>query len=225
MPFVISIIGVKGGVGKSSLARALAVIAAHGDLQVRLADLDHKQQASVRWGRERATKGRRPPIDVQVYETMADAVAGSSVFDVLVVDTPGSVSAATLDIALSSHVVVCPTGASADDLHPTIVLLHELVGAGVSFDRMTVALCRVLDAQEERDARAYVEHAGFDLLPGSIPERKAYRAAQNHGGSLAETSSDALNVRADMLMEALIAKIMKTITNSSTTKSKKGKRT
>ncbi len=44
MPVVLSIIGQKGGVGKSTLARAVAVVAVQGSLRVKLIDLDIGQQ-------------------------------------------------------------------------------------------------------------------------------------------------------------------------------------
>lgn len=224
MAWVISFIGVKGGVGKSTLARALAVVAAHGGLKVRLVDLDVKQQASVSWSRERADQGRHPAIDARAYEFLDDALAESASFDIVIIDTPGSVSAVTLDIAAHSHVVVCPTGPSRDDLRPTVLLMHELVAAGIPAERLVAALCRTLDAGEERDARAYVEHAGFQVLLGCIPEKSSYRLAQNRGGSLAETNQRALNDQADVLMEALLTKAMAVAKKSSKKLSKKDRR-
>ena len=40
MPVVVAFISQKGGVGKSTLARALGAVAASAGLKVRLADLD-----------------------------------------------------------------------------------------------------------------------------------------------------------------------------------------
>jgi chromosome partitioning protein len=45
MPIIVSFVSQKGGVGKSTLARALLAVAAH-TMKVRLADLD-PHQASV----------------------------------------------------------------------------------------------------------------------------------------------------------------------------------
>lgn len=73
---------------------------------------------------------------------------------------------------------------------------------------MAVAICRVLSEGEEATVRAYVEDAGYEVLPGAIAERIAYREAQNRGQAITETKSAKLNEQADALMEALINKVM-----------------
>ena len=97
-----------------------------------------------------------------------------------------------------------PTGPSIDDLHPGVLLFHELTAAGIPRQRLMFALCRTQTQDEEEDARAYLEHAGYAVLPGSIPERAAYRAAQNRGRTITETNRAELNQRADDLMMGLI---------------------
>ena len=67
MPVVLSIIGQKGGVGKSTLARAIAVVAVQGSLRVKLIDLDFGQQTSVRWSSTRASSRTLNMIDAQAF--------------------------------------------------------------------------------------------------------------------------------------------------------------
>jgi chromosome partitioning protein len=208
MPVVVSFVGQKGGVGKSTLARAFAAVASRGKLRVRLADLDTQQLTSVRWARSRVARGSAYPIDAEGFHLIDDALAGSPDFDIVIVDTPGHASPATLDVARSSHLVVLPTGASSDDLYPTVLLLYELEQMGIPKDRLAVALCRLLELREEHSARKYVEAAGYEALRGSIPERAGYRRAHNRGQSLTETNEESLNRRARTLMESLLEKVL-----------------
>jgi chromosome partitioning protein len=208
MPVVVSFVGQKGGVGKSTLARALAAVAARGKLRVKLADLDTQQQTAVRWANARVSNANAFPVDAEAFDTIEDAFVGSAGFDLIIVDTPGHASPATLDIARSSDVVVLPTGASSDDLYPTVLLLYELERMGIAKDRLAIALCRLLELREEHGARQYVEAAGYEALEGSIPERIGYRRAQNRGQSLTETSEEALNKRARTLLESLLEKVL-----------------
>ncbi len=51
MTMIIAFVSQKGGVGKSTLARAVAREAAYGGLKVKIADLDTQQGTSVDWHR------------------------------------------------------------------------------------------------------------------------------------------------------------------------------
>ena len=58
MAAVIAFISQKGGVGKSTLARALAAVCAQAGLDVVLADLDPRQQTLVQWQKARSGSRR-----------------------------------------------------------------------------------------------------------------------------------------------------------------------
>jgi chromosome partitioning protein len=207
MPAVIAFISQKGGVGKSTLARALAAVCSHAGLDVVLADLDPRQQTLVHWQEARTAHRVTPRLSVEPFEAAADAADRAEGCDLLILDTPGGVNDETLAVARMAHLVVQPTGPSLDDLHPTVLLFHELHDAGIPKSHLVVALCRVLDEEEEAAARAYLDEAGYEVLDGSIPESRAYRVAHNSGRSLIETNEQAFNDRADALIEALLTKV------------------
>ncbi|MFT3731172.1 MAG: ParA family protein [Hyphomicrobium sp.] len=208
MPVILSIIGQKGGVGKSTLARAIAVVAAQGELRVKLLDLDIGQQTSVRWSTTRATSRSLSKIDAQAFSSVADGLKQIGDVDLVVIDTPGHLSPETFEVARASDLIVLPTGTSSDDLHPTTLLLYELENTGIARDRLCVALCRILDAKEERWARHYLETTGYKPLGGSLPERLGYRRAHNRGKSVIETGEAPLNERANELMASVLRKIL-----------------
>ncbi len=207
MPLIVSFVSQKGGVGKSTLARALAAVGATGRLRVKLADLDIQQQTAVRWGKARKQRAAASPVEVGAFRSFEDALEDSDSFDLVIVDTPGHTSPATGTVARASHVVVVPTSATIDDLYPTVLLLHALEEIGTPRSRLAVALCRVLDAEEENVARDYIHAAGYELLPGFIPERSTYRNAQNRGHALTETIDGSANESANLLIESLLRKI------------------
>ena len=208
MLVVVAFLSQKGGVGKSTLARALAAVAALTRIKVKLADLDPRQHTVASWQERRQESRTAPALHVARYATAAEAIeAASSGDELLVLDAPAGTSNATLDIARSADLVVQPSGPSIDDLDPAILLFHELVRAGISRDRLVVALCRVATKDEENRARAYVQRAGYAVLSGSIPERAAYRDAHNRGQAVTETKLQALNERTDTLMGELLSMI------------------
>lgn len=214
MPVVLSIIGQKGGVGKSTLARAIAVVAARGEIRVKLVDLDVRQQTSARWSNTRASSGLPFPIDAEAYESLAEALDDVAEYDLVVIDTPGHLTPETFDIARASDIIILPTGTSTDDLYPTTLLLYELEKTGIPKERLSVALCRLLELKEERWARHYIETTGYAALDGSLPERIGYRRAHNRGKSVTETTEAPLNERANELMASVLRKILHHVRSS-----------
>src|SRR3954453_762754 len=179
MAVVVAFVSQKGGVGKSTLARALAREGAKSGLRVKLADLDTQQGTAVDWHRTRLAAGVEPVISAEAYATAAQALAVAPQYDLLVLDGPARTSAATLEIARNSSVVVQPTGAAADDLRPAVREFHALAKAGIPKVKLVFALNRIGTDAEESDARRYIEDAGYEALPGSLPERAGYRIAQS----------------------------------------------
>lgn len=201
---VIAFVSQKGGVGKSTLARALAREAAAGGLSVLVGDLDVQQLTTLHWAERRAEAGMAPAVRVERFDTVPAALAAEADVDLLVLDGPAKASAETLGIARAASLVVVPSSPSADDLRPTVELLHDLAGKDVPKSRMAVALVKVSTDAEEAAARAYIEAAGFDVLPGAILERAAYRQAMNTGAALTEVRFPGLAAGADALIQAVI---------------------
>ena len=204
MPVIVAFVSQKGGVGKSSLTRALAVVAARAGLEVNVADLDPQQQTIVEWLKMRVETKVARRIRVEPYETVYEALEDMQGSDLLILDTPARANRSTLDVAKQAHLIVLPSSGSLDDLRPAVLLLHELVKAGIERERMVVAFTRILNRNEEIAARTYVETAGYEALPGSIGEHAAYRDAQNRGRALNETNDQRLNEKANALLTALL---------------------
>jgi chromosome partitioning protein len=207
MPAVIAFVSQKGGVGKSTLARALAARVALAERDVVLADLDLRQQTLVPWQQARTAQGVSPRLSVEAFNNAAEAAERAETCDLLIFDTPGEVNNDTLAVARMAHLVVQPTWPTLDYLHPTVLLFHELVDAGIPKSRLVAALCLVLGEDEEAAARAYVNVAGYEVLKGSIPESITYHVAHNRGRSIIETDEQAFNDRANDLIKALLEKV------------------
>lgn len=204
---IIAFVSQKGGVGKSTLSRALAREASIGGLRTKIADLDTQQGTTVDWLRDRLNAGIQPEIAAESFATAAQALKIAHQYDLLIIDGPARMSKGTLEIATVADLVVQPTGASRDDLRPAIREFHALVQAGIPKAKLTFALNRIGTPTEEAEARAYIGEAGYAVLDGCLLDRPAYRKAQNGGYSVTETTFSTLNTRADALIQALIDRI------------------
>jgi chromosome partitioning protein len=207
MPTIISFISQKGGVLKSTLARLIAREAAAAGWTVKIADLDTQQGTSTEWARRRLAAGWEPIFEVSPAQTSAMALKNAAHADLLVIDAPARASEGTLEIARASSIVVQPTSGSLDDLHPAVLTFHDLVKRGIPKERLAFALTHIGTEAEERDARDYLERAGYDVLPGWIPTRPAYKQAQNAGRTINETAYKQLNDKATELARAIADKI------------------
>ena len=207
MTAVIAFVSQKGGVGKSTLARALAREAAASGLKVKIADLDPDQATIVDWHKVRTQRALEPSLSVELFRTVAQALASADGHDLLVIDGPAKASSGTTEIAKRADLIVQPTGAGRDDLNPAVRVFHGLVRLGVPQSRLIFALNHIGTESEAEAARAFITEAGYSVLPGYLPERPAYRLAQNEGYAVTETRFHGLKERADALIQSLIDKV------------------
>lgn len=194
----------KGGVSKSSLARALAVEAARGGLTVKIGDLDIGQGSTVDWHRDRVAGATEPSVAVQLHRGPKEAIAQANGVDLLVLDGPARADKDTLEIARVSDLVVLPTGPSLDDLRPAVRTANSLRAAGIPVSRLLFVLSRIGTDAEAEAARAYIGEAGYRVSAGYIPERPAYRSIQNEGRAITEVRYAQLKVAAESVVQELV---------------------
>lgn len=203
MTKIVALVSQKGGVGKSTLARALAREAANSGLDVKVADLDTQQGTFVDWHRQRLNNGHARIGSVETYAKASEALKSGEGYDLLVVDGAARASKATLEISKKADLTILPSCASRDDLIPAVKLANELAKGGIDRNHMAFALCRVTTEAETNDARDFLESAGFRVLAGALVEKPAYRQAQNEGLAVTETRYKTLNQKADELLTDL----------------------
>lgn len=207
MAVIVALVSQKGGVGKSTLARALGAVVAHAGLKVRIADLDPQHRTVVEWERMRGENRLAPFLDVRAFANVAQALADMADDELLIVDAPARSGRRSLDTAKAADLVVQPTSGGLDDLRPAVLFFHELVQADIPKDRLAIALSRILTSGEEEAARAYIGKAGYEVLAGAIPERAAYREAHNRGQAVTEANRRSQDDQVERLIEALFDKV------------------
>jgi chromosome partitioning protein len=195
----------KGGVGKSTLARDIAVQFAGNDWQVRIADMDARQSTSIIWNEVRKEAGFMPMIAVAGFSSATDAIKANGV-DLAVYDGKPYSDADTRKLGEAADLIVLPTGPTRDDLYPQTLLAHELVKVGVPSSRILFVLNSVssdVDGQEVIAAKAYLNEAGYRVAEAVIPRRTAYGQAQSAGKSMSEVTHPSLRNHAVKLVEEI----------------------
>ena len=205
---VISCISQKGGVGKSTIARMLAVSYAKAGWTAKIADMDISQGTVTSWNARRMQNKIEPGVSVEQYNNVNTAVRQSQNFDVLIFDGAPHSSKQTLQIAKASGLVIIPTGTALDDLIPTINLANELIIEKIERDQIVIVFNRVGSSKAElREAKEYVDKAGFMLARGELPERTIIRRAQDEGYCANETKYDSVNENSERILKTLVGLI------------------
>lgn len=108
---IISSISYKGGVGKSTIARNLAVYFAKNGQKVCIVDAD-ASQVTVKWSGVRLENEKEPTIQV-IGMTDPKALMGTvkqlyNDYDIIVIDSPPSYNPISVKIMLISHLILMP---------------------------------------------------------------------------------------------------------------------
>ena len=204
MALIIACLSQKGGVGKSTLSRAIACEAWKSGMSVKLADLDTQQGTVAEWHRQRLDNGYESIGSVEIFNNVEKALASADGFDLLVLDGTPRASKGTLKMAQCADLVILPTCVSRDDLVPAIRLAYSLEEKKVVKSKLVFALVRVTTPAEIQDGRDFITQSGFLVFDGCLLEKPAYRLAQNNGLSVTETRYKTLNDKANELLESII---------------------
>jgi chromosome partitioning protein len=204
MALKIGVLSQKGGVGKSTIARLLAVEYARNGWEVKIADMDLSQGTVTEWNRIRLEHNAEPKIAVEQFMTVKDALKQDNYYDLLVFDGEPHSTKKTLEVALESDFIILPTGVTVDDLMPTIKLAHELKKNGIDRKKIGIALSRVGDSQGEIEgAKEYIEEAGYHYL-GSIQEKTSIGQAHDTGRAANETAFKSVNQTIDKFVQSIV---------------------
>jgi chromosome partitioning protein len=204
---LVSFVGQKGGVGKSSLARLLCVAAARAGHKVLLADFDLEQLTCVEWNATRMRRNVEPELDVRSFKSLKKLRKTEENFDLIVADTRGLADELTKDVAEESSVVFLPTGTSEDDLRPTLGLARRLARQGADGK---IALILSKTGRSDRQiaqAQQKIELEGFPLLPVAWGLRDGLQSEFDHGGTGLEASNHFLREIAESTSTAMLKRV------------------
>ena len=203
---IVTLMGQKGGVGKSTTAICLGMAAFERGLSTLLVDAD--PQGTIRTWSEVAAENQRPaPTVVAMGAAMhrpgqLDVVAAS--YDWTFIDCPprhGDVQRSALMIA---DLAILPCGPTASDIWALNSSL-ELVRSARSL-RESLQACVVITRKQPRtalgkEARAVLEKSGLTVLESELFYRVAYQEAVSAGTGVTARRRDAAACEVQALFE------------------------
>lgn len=204
MAIKIAVLSQKGGVGKSTLVRSIAVEYARHDWNVKIADMDLKQRTVTAWNALRMENKFEPTLEVQGFGNVKDVLKQENSYDLILFDGAGQADLQTLEIARKSDFIILPSGVSLDDLTPQVKLAHEFIKEGIKRKRIGFSLSRVGGSERELiDAKEYIEVAGYRFL-GRIDEKTSITQAHDMGKAANETKYQTVNQVVDEVLQNII---------------------
>lgn len=205
---IVSLISQKGGVGKSAIARLLAVEFARAGWSVKIADLDTLQGTSTKWKIRRDQAKIVPEIPVEKFATITRALNEADKFDMLILDGPAHAEKGGLSMAGKSDLIIMPTCYGLDDLEAQVEAAYELASHGVPRDRIWFVFARTTGSPaEDQTAREYLQRAGINVFEPVLPELPSIRQGHNGGKAASEISFPVIRERAVALSLAIAQQV------------------
>jgi chromosome partitioning protein len=184
---ILAIISQKGGVGKTTLATALAVAAERGGKRAAVFDLDPQASAAF-WKDTRQDEAPAviaiPPARLQhVLKAAADSGC-----DLAIIDAPPFAKDIAFEAAQHADFILIPTRPAVLDVMAMTKSL-ELVGHYGKPSAVVLTFCPIL-GREIADTETAVRELGATLAPVRIHNRVAYSRAQQTGLTAQEFETD-----------------------------------
>jgi len=188
--YVVSVIGQKGGSGKTTVALGLAVTAATVGEAVVVIDLDPQTNA-LNW-KDRRAADNPVVISVQVSRLRQTVeTARENGADLIVIDTAGKSDSAAIEAARLSDLVLVPSRAQVFDME-TLPTVKNLLAAGG--DPPAFIVYNFIHPQGNRLAEELkaltVDHTGLPACPVHLTQRASHSEAQTLGKSPQEIEPD-----------------------------------
>jgi len=205
---IISLISQKGGVGKSAMARLLAVEFMQAGWSVKIADLDTMQGTSTKWKARRDRAGVLPEVPVEKFATVERAVREAERFDLIIIDGPAHAEKGGRSMAKASDLIIMPTCYGLDDLEAQVEAAYELEESGIARSRIWFVFSRTTgSAAEDQIARDYLERAKINIFEPVLPELPSIRQGHNGGKAASEISFPVIREKAVALAVAVATQV------------------
>lgn len=188
--FTISLIGQKGGTGKTTLAVGLAVAAFRAGKVVAVIDLD-PQASAANW-KDRRTEDNPAVVSAQSSRLKQTLTAAAEMgAELVIIDTAGRNDESALNAARQSDLVLIPTRTNIVELEalPAAADILRLAGNPPAF--VVLNGLHPTATKQATDARELVRHTfGLECAPGHLCHRSAYADAMTTGRTPQELDED-----------------------------------
>lgn len=211
MSYVLSFLSGKGGVTKTTKARAMAVKFRMDDWQTAVLDLDLGQNSFRKWNDRRDAYGHTPNLDV-ISGTLRDLedLKASGKYHIIIVDGAAYGSRDTELAAMASNMVVVCCRFSLDDMESAVETMNALVLKGVPAERFCVVFSGVPEqrtAVNYANALEYMQKTPYFIANGFIEQKNCITDAQNMGLAMNEVRYPSVRTKVDQVLNSIVDRL------------------
>lgn len=174
----------KGGSGKTTLARNLAVAASTGGKRVLCLDLDPQSSLRAWWASREADEPSMLEADPNPAALGKTLKAAATAFDLAVIDTPPAAPAWLADSMAEADLVLIPVRPSPDDLRAVGATVAAVTAASVPF---AFVLSQTPRAKITDEAARVLAQYGR-VAPVNVATRVIYAESGATGAGVTETA-------------------------------------
>ncbi|EDY2030072.1 ParA family protein [Salmonella enterica] len=211
MSYVISFLGGKGGITKTTLARAVAVKFRLEDWLVGGLDIDTAQASFRRWNMRRQNSGITPELPVYAG-TVGDiaTMKQAEEFHLIIADGAAYASMDSYIVAEASDLIVVSCRFSIDDMESAVETMNGLVKRGVPVDRFCVVFSGVPEQRStvnHDNAKAYMAQTPYFVADGYIEQMNSITDAQNVGYAMNEVRYASVQKKIDVVLSSIVDRL------------------
>lgn len=205
----IAFVSQSGNVMKSTLATATALEAVKNGISIAVADLDVENRTTTSWIKQREDYGIEPLFKVYSVNNAKEAVNCFHNEQLCIIDAPSRATSATIEIALSSDLIIQPTTPGKKDMDLATETFLQLIKKGVPLEKLLFVITRIGSDSELQKAIQYLNltkigKKNIKILSSAIWEKVSYRSAINDGLAITETPYNTLNESAKSVVHQML---------------------
>lgn len=204
MTRTISFLSGKGGVTKTTIARAIAVAFTSAGWKTGVLDQDTGQNSMFKWNGRRKYYGHEP-LDIR-SGSLNDArkMIQANQHHLVLIDGAAYGSRDTVEAAKMSDMIVVSCRFSMDDMESAVETMNKLVLEGIPAERFCVVFSGVPEQRTPTNyvnAQNWMKQTPYFICDGFIEQKNSLTDAQNEGLAINEVKFASVRKKIDQVME------------------------
>ncbi|EMD0638894.1 ParA family protein [Salmonella enterica] len=205
MTKTLSFLSGKGGVTKTTIARAICVAYTNAGWKTGVIDQDSGQNSMFKWNGRRKHFGHTPELEIR-SGSLHDArkMIAANQHHLVLIDGAAYGSRDTVEAAKLSDMIVVSCRFSLDDMESAVETMNKLVLEGIPAEKFCVVFSGVPEQRTPANyvnAQNWMKQTPYFICDGFIEQKNSLTDAQNEGLAINEVKYPSVRKKIDQVMD------------------------